>query len=457
MLGDLTASPSARSSRKLDPVVSAVIDSSVGGSGGGGNSSSRQPSSSPSKDYEVLLTNMDFSKCSNTNTNMSAIQHIFNMIQQVNSNNMYVYNTLPKPEHFQYLSYRHTTLVHMNDHHEFLKLLKCLESIQIDTDIQIQLFSLLMGILYLGNVKFEENDDNNQVPGILDSSILDFSVTSKFLGVPENDLLFALTKQNMYVGGNVIVKVASQHQAYDKRDSLCKTIYAMIFSWLVDTINLTIAAPSTTTNTSIKTTATKTTTTSNLFPSQSSPSSSPVWGFIGILDIYGFENFTVNGFEQLLINYANEKLQNHFNKHIFQIEQNEYVSESIDWTFIQYNDNQTCIDLIDNKINGKTGIFQTLDDINISNSNQGTTKSSLDVNSNFLAQINAIWAYSSITNSRGDLMSPVQVSSAGNSNNEKHLNYLTPRFNSGKFRYFRIVHDFIILMVYSYTAVLNIT
>ena len=83
MLGDLTASPSARSSRKLDPVVSAVIDSSVGGSGGGGNSSSRQPSSSPSKDYEVLLTNMDFSKCTNTNTNMSAIQHIFNMIQRV--------------------------------------------------------------------------------------------------------------------------------------------------------------------------------------------------------------------------------------------------------------------------------------------------------------------------------------------------------------------------------------
>ena len=159
----------------------------------------------------------------------------------------------------------------------------------------------------------------------------------------------------------------------------------------------------------------------------------------------------------MLINYANEKLQNHFNKHIFQIEQNEYVSESIDWTFIQYNDNQTCIDLIDNKINGKTGIFQTLDDINISNSNQGTTKSSLDVNSNFLAQINAIWAYSSITNSRGDLMSPVQVSSAGNSNNEKHLNYLTPRFNSGKFRYFRMVHDFIILMVYSYTVVHNIT
>ena len=109
-------------------------------------------------------------------------------------------------------------------------------------------------------MKFQENNDENQVPGILDDSILDFHLASQFLGLQENDLLFALTKQNMYVGGNIIIKVASQLQAYDKKDSLCRSIYSMIFTWLVDTINLTIAAPAV------------------------NCANAP-WGFIGILDV----------------------------------------------------------------------------------------------------------------------------------------------------------------------------
>ena len=123
-------------------------------------------------------------------------------------------------------------------------------------------------------------------------------------------------------------------------------------------------------------------------------------GFIGVLDIYGFENFeNDNGFEQLLINYANEKLQNHFNKHIFLIEQMEYNNEGIDWSYISFNDNQPCVDLIDGKPSGKSGIFQTLDDSFVSGRG--------DVNANFLFQINVAWS--------------------GN-----HPNFLSPRFNSDK-------------------------
>jgi myosin heavy subunit len=133
------------------------------------------------------------------------------------------------------------------------------------------------------------------------------------------------------------------------------------------------------------------------------------WGaaFIGVLDIYGFENFATNGFEQLLINYANEKLQNHFNKHIFQIEQAEYESESIDWSYISFYDNLQCVDLIDGKMNGKTGLFQTLDDSNASGR--------LDVNANFLAQVNNAW-----------------------SGANKHPNFLAPRFNSDQI--FGVLH-----------------
>jgi myosin-5 len=119
-------------------------------------------------------------------------------------------------------------------------------------------------------------------------------------------------------------------------------------------------------------------------------------------DIYGFESFeNRNGFEQLLINHSNEKLQNHFNRHIFQIEQQEYENESIDWSYISFNDNQPCIELIEGKPSGRSGIFQTLDD--------SLASGRADVNASFLAQLNQTWAYGST-----------------------HANYLAPRFNSDK-------------------------
>jgi signal-transduction protein with cAMP-binding, CBS, and nucleotidyltransferase domain len=102
----------------------------------------------------------------------------------------------------------------------------------------------------------------------------------------------------------------------------------------------------------------------------------------------------------LLINYANEKLQNHFNKHIFEIEQAQYEAEHIDWSYITFNDNQQCVDLLDGKPNGKTGIFQTLDDL--------TTSGRQDVNSNFLVQLNQTWSTAS----------------------NRHPYFITPRFNS---------------------------
>jgi myosin-15 len=80
---------------------------------------------------------------------------------------------------------------------------------------------------------------------------------------------------------------------------------------------------------------------------------------IAILDIFGFENFSTNSFEQLCINYANEALQFHFNRHVFKLEQEEYAKEKLAWKKIDFSDNTDCLDLIGKKPNG---ILQILDD-----------------------------------------------------------------------------------------------
>lgn len=126
----------------------------------------------------------------------------------------------------------------------------------------------------------------------------------------------------------VIVKPMSAEQAVGARDALAKHIYAELFGWIVAHVNGSLQSPS------------------------------KAHCFIGVLDIYGFETFETNSFEQFCINYANEKLQQQFNQHVFKLEQEEYLKEQIQWTFIDFYDNQPCIDLIETKL----GILDLLDE-----------------------------------------------------------------------------------------------
>ena len=117
--------------------------------------------------------------------------------------------------------------------------------------------------------------------------------------------------------------------AANSRDSLAKTLYSRLFDWLVAKINESIG--------------------------QDAESQT----FIGVLDIYGFESFKTNSCEQFCINLANEKLQQHFNQHVFKQEQEEYEREAIDWSYIEFVDNQDVLDLIEKK---NTGIISLLDE-----------------------------------------------------------------------------------------------
>ena len=120
----------------------------------------------------------------------------------------------------------------------------------------------------------------------------------------------------------------SSFQAEAGRDAFAKHIYARLFNWVVGHVNRKLA-----------------------------PDRNP-HHFIGVLDIYGFETFEKNSFEQFCINYANEKLQQQFVIHVFKLEQEEYIREGIEWTMIDYFDNQPCIDLIE----GNLGILDLLDE-----------------------------------------------------------------------------------------------
>ena len=94
-------------------------------------------------------------------------------------------------------------------------------------------------------------------------------------------------------------------QATDSRDSLAMALYSQLFKWIISKLNVSLKGPET-------------------------------FHSIGILDIFGFENFQVNSFEQFNINYANEKLQQYFNRHIFSLEQLEYNREGINWSEIEW-------------------------------------------------------------------------------------------------------------------------
>lgn len=177
-------------------------------------------------------------------------------------------------------------------------------------------FSLLAAILHLGNLKFKSFNFNN-----LESSevadVINANRIASLLGVNKARLCDALTRKTFVAHGDKVVSTLTVASAIEGRDALVKAIYGHIFEYIVDMINKT------------------------LFKDQELSS-----GSVGILDIFGFENFDFNSFEQVCINYANENLQQFFVKHIFKLEQEQYEKEGIIWTNINYVDNQENLDMI---------------------------------------------------------------------------------------------------------------
>ncbi|CAL8308765.1 unnamed protein product [Lota lota] len=193
---------------------------------------------------------------------------------------------------------------------------------------QMELFTILAAVLHLGNVNIQASGRGGD-RSYIDPADRYLAVFSKLLGVDGPQMAHWLCHRRLAVGEEMLVKPMAGQQALEARDALAKHIYGQLFTWTVHRLNSALHAP------------------------RGRPKS-----FIGVLDIYGFETFDRNSFEQFCINYANEKLQQQFNRHVFQLEQEEYVREDLAWSRIEFSDNQLCIDLIE----GHLGLLDLLDE-----------------------------------------------------------------------------------------------
>ncbi|KAK5859088.1 hypothetical protein PBY51_003179 [Eleginops maclovinus] len=221
---------------------------------------------------------------------------------------------MPRGQHFVWLPNSEKPV----EEDSFQETVLAMVHLGIKAERQRQLFRILSGILQLGNLDFSSSTDESK-PCDLDEQSKDFlQRAAELLCVPAEELLMSLRVRTLKAGKQSVIKPCPRSECSMRRDCLAKVIYAQLFEWLVTFINNSIRADKAT------------------------------WcNFIGVLDVYGFECFQINNLEQLCINYANEKLQQHFVAHYLRAQQEEYVSEGLEWSFVKYQDNQSCLDLLE--------------------------------------------------------------------------------------------------------------
>ncbi|KAK4482322.1 hypothetical protein RD792_009475 [Penstemon davidsonii] len=230
---------------------------------------------------------------------------------------------LGHPKTFHYLNQSSCyELVGTSDAHEYLATRRAMDIVGISQKEQDAIFRVVATILHLGNVEFSKGKEIDSSVLKDDKSKFHLQTAAELLMCEFNALEDALLKRVMVTPEEVIKRSLDPVGAMVSRDGLAKTLYSRLFDWLVDKINVSIG--------------------------QDSNSKC----LIGVLDIYGFESFKSNSFEQFCINFTNEKLQQHFNQHVFKMEQEEYTKEEIDWSYIEFVDNQDVLDLIEKKPGG---------------------------------------------------------------------------------------------------------
>uniref|UniRef100_A0A3Q2WTD0 Myosin IHa n=1 Tax=Haplochromis burtoni TaxID=8153 RepID=A0A3Q2WTD0_HAPBU len=230
-------------------------------------------------------------------------------------------------QHYNYLTQGQCPIVpSINDKNDWKTVKNALQIISFNETATNHLFEVIASVLHLGNVRF---DSDSKGHALLNNNT-ELHWVSNLLGVDAHRLQEGLTFRKIEAKKDQVLSPFTTDHAIYARDALAKAIYGQTFTWLVNRINESME---------------------NEDPSRKT--------VIGLLDIYGFEVFYVNSFEQFCINYCNEKLQQLFIELTLKSEQEEYEAEGIEWEPVQFFNNKIICDLIEEK---HTGIISLLDE-----------------------------------------------------------------------------------------------
>ncbi|GER24987.1 myosin XI [Striga asiatica] len=240
---------------------------------------------------------------------------------------------LGNPRTFNYLNQTNCyELDGIDDSKEYIATRKAMDTVGISSEEQDAIFRVIAAILHLGNIEFVKGKEIDSSMPKDEKSWFHLRTAADLFMCDAKSLEDSLCKRVIVTRDETITKELDPTAAVASRDALAKIVYSRLFDWLVDRINSSIGQD---------------------------PNSKCL---IGVLDIYGFESFKTNSFEQFCINLTNEKLQQHFNQlfdtklviwqHVFKMEQEEYTKEEINWSYIEFIDNQDVLDLIEKKPGG---------------------------------------------------------------------------------------------------------
>ncbi|SMN20800.1 similar to Saccharomyces cerevisiae YHR023W MYO1 Type II myosin heavy chain, required for wild-type cytokinesis and cell separation [Maudiozyma saulgeensis] len=230
---------------------------------------------------------------------------------------------------YEYLAHSNHSIAGVNDQANFTDLLTAFQTVGFKEEDIENILKVIAIILHIGNIKFTSEKSEQA------SFSSDIEDLITLLGIEKSDFETAILRPKSKAGREWVSQSKNATQARFILNSLARSLYEHLFSYIVDRINLSLDHGSMTVN------------------------------YIGLLDIAGFEIFEHNSFEQLCINYTNEKLQQFFNHHMFVLEQSEYIKENIQWNYIDYGkDLQFTIDLIEQK-KIPSGILPLLDEESI--------------------------------------------------------------------------------------------
>uniref|UniRef100_A0A8C0A0R4 Uncharacterized protein n=1 Tax=Anas zonorhyncha TaxID=75864 RepID=A0A8C0A0R4_9AVES len=230
------------------------------------------------------------------------------------------------PYDYHYVSQGEITVPSIDDQEELMATDSAIDILGFTADEKTAIYKLTGAVMHYGNLKFKQKQREEQAEPD-GTEVADKA--AYLMGLNSADLLKALCYPRVKVGNEYVTKGQTVQQVQNSVGALAKAVFEKMFLWMVIRIN------------------------------QQLDTKQPRQYFIGVLDIAGFEIFDFNSFEQLCINFTNEKLQQFFNHHMFVLEQEEYKKEGIEWTFIDFGmDLAACIELIEKPM----GIFSILEE-----------------------------------------------------------------------------------------------